>query len=87
LRYFNLDNNSIDLRGAILLVEALGRNRNAKLQRLGLNRNLLGEAGADKLVDALGAAPSLREVELTGNPIGQSNAWLREMRPTLRIKL
>ncbi|XP_059816980.1 NACHT, LRR and PYD domains-containing protein 3-like [Hypanus sabinus] len=57
-------------------VSAALRNPECKIQKLGLTRVSLTDSGAEDLVSALSANPSLMELNLSGNELGDSGVKL-----------
>ncbi|XP_059817820.1 NACHT, LRR and PYD domains-containing protein 3-like isoform X3 [Hypanus sabinus] len=75
LTELNLSNNKLGDSG-VKLVSAALRNRECKIQRLGLRNVGLTDSGAEDLVSALSTNPSLTELDLSDNKLGDSGVKL-----------
>ncbi|XP_059817765.1 ribonuclease inhibitor-like [Hypanus sabinus] len=75
LTELNLSGNKLGDSG-VKLVSAALRNPECKIQRLGLSGVGLTDSGAEDLVSALSTNPSLTELDLSGNKLGDSGVKL-----------
>ncbi|XP_059816909.1 NACHT, LRR and PYD domains-containing protein 3-like [Hypanus sabinus] len=75
LTELDLSNNELGDSG-VKLVSAALRNSECKIQTLWLTRVGLTDSGAEDLVSALSTNPSLTELELSGNKLGDSGVKL-----------
>ncbi|XP_072132926.1 NACHT, LRR and PYD domains-containing protein 3-like [Mobula birostris] len=75
LTELNLSDNKLGDSG-VKLVSAALRNPECKIQKLGLRKVRLTDSGAKDLVSALSTNPSLTELDLSGNALGDSGVKL-----------
>ncbi|XP_072892968.1 NACHT, LRR and PYD domains-containing protein 3-like [Hemitrygon akajei] len=75
LTELNLSGNELGDSG-VKLVSAALRNPECKIQKLWLNNVGLTDSGAEDLVSALSTNPSLTELDLSGNKLGDSGGKL-----------
>lgn len=85
LRMLGVGDCLLGARGAVMLVEELGKGGNEKLEVLRLQYNEIDARGVRAVVDAVenDALPKLRRVELNGNKFSEEDPAVEALRNTL----